>query len=280
MPTQQPTPPALAQAFEIVRQHGDNELSAARLFDHMLRTLVMPFHKSVSWGDRLLTLDKAAAFKEDPRYLQAFAEVNSSTGANQYASPDGIGWRLNTLTWAARHAVPVPGDFIECGVYRGDMSWVVTEMVDLAAANKEFYLYDTFEGFAPQYSSEADFPGAPQLLAFNNAQYKIPQLYESVRDRFSSKPYVKVVKGVVPDILHSVSPSRIAFMHIDMNSPAAEVGALEILFDRVSSGGVLIFDDYGWEVFRKQKMAADEFMAVRNNWILELPTGQGLLVKR
>ena len=91
---------------------------------------------------------------------------------------------------------------------------------------------------------------------------------------------VKVIKGVVPDVLYEHAPEQIAFMHIDLNSPAAEIGALEILFPRMSSGAVLVFDDYGWKPFHKQKEAEDKFMQAQGYNILELPTGQGIVIKR
>jgi hypothetical protein len=52
------------------------------------------------------------------------------------------------------------------------------------------------------------------------------------------------------------------------------------LFDRVAVGGVVIFDDYGWILHKKQKDAEDRFMSERGQEILELATGQGLLIKR
>jgi O-methyltransferase len=270
----------LDAALKIVRDHAGNEHVAARIFDAVLSEAVASHHRSIFWGDRLLTLDKSAAFRSDPRFAAAMQGVSSDTGATQYAAPDGISWRLNTLVWAARTALHIPGDFVECGVYKGDMSWVVTELVDLVRAKRTFYLYDTFEGFAPKYSSEDDFPLAPQFFHFADRGYNTPQLYDSVCGRFSGKPYVKVIKGVVPDIIWEISPDKISFMHIDMNSPAPEVGALELLFERVSSGGVVIFDDYGWFLHAKQKDAADRFMSDHGHEILELPTGQGLLIKR
>jgi O-methyltransferase len=275
-----PPETTLDRALEIVRDHAGDEHAAARIFDAVLSAAVAPHHHSLFWGDRLLTLDKSAGFREEPRFAAAMRGVNSDTGATQYASPDGISWRLNTLVWAAREALRLAGDFVECGVYRGDMSWVITELVDLAGANRSFYLYDTFEGFSPKYSSEDDFPLAPQFFHSADRGYNVPQLYASVCQRFVEKPYVKVIKGVVPDIVWEISPERIAFMHIDMNSAAPEVGALELLFERVSLGGIVIFDDYGWFLHRKQKDAEDRFMAERGQEILELPTGQGLLIKR
>ena len=252
---------------------------AAAVFDAALRVAVMPRHKSVIWGDRLLTLDKIAAFRDEPGFAAAMAATSKETGQTQYADTDSIVWRMNTLIWAARTGLALKGDFVECGVYKGDMSWVVTEMVDLAAAGRTFYLYDTFDGFAPAYSSAADFPN-PGFFALADRIYRAPGLFEYVRDRFAAKPHVKVIKGVVPDILKEVSPSSIAFLHIDMKSPGPETAAMEMLYDRVSPGAAIIYDDYGWLMHRKQKDAADAFMASRGQTILELPTGQGLCIKR
>jgi O-methyltransferase len=199
---------------------------------------------------------------------------------NQYESPDGISWRYNTLIWAARTCLAVPGDFVECGVYRGDMTWMVTRNVGVRESGKAFYLYDTFSGFDPRYSSEADFSYAPQAYEATNRDYRAPGIEDHVRHRFRHDDYVVVTKGAVPDILHKIAPQQIAFLHLDMNSPRAEVGALEVLFERVSPNGIIVFDDYGWKLFQPQKVAADEFMAARGQSIMEMPTGQGLLIKR
>lgn len=253
---------------------------AARVFDLVLLAIVKPYHQSVFWGDRLLTLDKTAGFLSEPAFNAALAQADSSTGINQYSSPNGITWRYNTLIWAARNCLRVPGDFVECGVFRGDMAWMVTETVDLLNSGKKFFLYDTFTGFSAQYSSAADFPGASHFFHYTDKDYKAPEIERDVRNRFQEKNYVEVIKGVVPDILLENAPQRIAFLHLDLNSPKAEIGALEILFDRISPAGIIIFDDYGWRHFQNLKKAADEFMAQRGQVILELPTGQGLVIKR
>src|SRR5579863_696332 len=182
----------LEQALATLRRLGRAELDAAPIFDQLLLDLVRPHHRAVFWGDRLLTLDKSAAFRNDPRFKDALRQVNSSTGANQYISPDKISWRLHTLIWAASSALKAPGDFVECGVFRGDMSWVLTEMVDLQSAGKMLYGYDTFEGFDPRYSSAADFPEAPQVFDAINNEYREPDIFEAVVTRFSTKPYVKI----------------------------------------------------------------------------------------
>jgi O-methyltransferase len=273
-------PKALGALLDELCAAATTAEQAAKAFDRVLREIVQRQHRSVFWGDRLLTFDKSSSFRDDVDFRAALKDAQSSTGQNQYESPDGITWRYNTLIWAARTCLSVPGDYVECGVYRGDMTWMVTQMVDIAGAGKTFFLYDTFSGLDSRYSSEADFPDSPQLYGIVNKEYGMPGIEDYVRKRFQDKPFVVVTKGVVPDVLHKFAPDRIAFLHLDMNSPRAELGALEAVFDRVAPGGIIIFDDYGWKEFRKQKEAADQFMAAHDHNILELPTGQGLLIKR
>jgi O-methyltransferase len=54
---------------------------------------------------------------------------------------------------------------------------------------------------------------------------------------------------------------------------------LEFFFDRLVTGGTIIFDDYGWLAYRAQEAAEDAWLAERGFSALELPTGQGLLIK-
>jgi hypothetical protein len=272
--------PRLQALRDVIRLRTRIRDHAARLFDLALDRLVRPFHQSMFWGDRLLTLDKSADFLADPAFRRARSQADSSTGANQYASPDGIAWRYNTLIWAARICLHLPGDFVECGVFRGDMTWMITQTVDVGGAGKKFYLYDTFAGLDPRYPGESSLPGTPHFAAFSHSEYEADDIEAHVRRRFAAMPYVVVTKGSVPDILRQIAPERIAFLHLDMNSPQAEAGALEALFDRILLGGIIVFDDYGWRQFHKQKEAADRFMAVRGQCIMEMPTGQGLMIKR
>ena len=257
-----------------------NPKSAASFVDKTIVSAVKPFHHSVFWGDRLLTIDKSAGFLDDPAFRKSYDAIRGSHQYDQYTSPQTIAWRLHTLTWAAQAGMTLEGDFVECGTFKGDMAWHITQLVDLKAANKQFYLYDTFDGFAEKYSSDDDFPENPGFINYANQYYRDPSLYPYVRDRFLPQPNVKVIQGIVPDVLLQESPDKIAFMHIDLNSPAAEIGALELLFERMSPGAVLVFDDYGWKQFHKQKEVEDKFMAALGYNILELPTGQGLVIKR
>jgi O-methyltransferase len=269
--------PSLTRLY--AEEPGDRgESLVPRLVNDTVETLAKS-HLSVSWGDRLLTLDKSAGFMVEPAFARAFHQIRGSHQYDQYNGPDSIAWRLNTLVWAARCGLRTGGDFVECGTFKGDMAWVVLQTIG-AERIPRFWLFDSFDGFSPDYSSAGDFPDNPGFLDFANGFYREAGLYEYVRDRFAFFANVSIVKGFLPEALDAAGPDRIGFLHIDLNSPRAEIAVLERLFDRVLPGGVIVFDDYGWKMFHKQKEAEDDFMRRRGYEILELPTGQGLVTKR
>jgi predicted O-methyltransferase YrrM len=105
------------------------------------------------------------------------------------------------------------------------------------------------------------------------------RLFEKVTARFADRDYVIVVRGSVPDTFAAAFPEKIAFAQIDMNNAAAEAAALEAVLPRLASGGVVILDDYGWWVYSKQKQALDPIAERHGMQVLELPTGQGVMIK-
>ena len=261
-------------------QHNPVQSQVKVMFGAFLEKIIAPLHHSVFWGDRMLTLDKAAGFFEEEAFRRSYQAVHGSHIYDDYDSPYTIAWRLHTLVWAARSAIAHQGDLVECGVFKGDMSWVIASVLGDKIANRTFYLYDSFEGFSPKLSSANDYPDAPGFLQMANKIYNDPAIYDTVIKKFASMPYVKIIRGFVPDSFKIAIPERIAFLHVDLNSPAAEIAVLEQLFDRVVSGGYVVFDDYGWKQFRKLREAEDRFMAYRGHSVLELPTGQGLVIKQ
>jgi hypothetical protein len=215
-------------------------------------------------GDMLIALAKNMGFMEDPRFVAA---VDAQQPNPQEAS---LLWRLHVLCWCARNALRLEGDFVECGVFRGFMTAVAARYLDFGASARRWYLYDTFEGIpAPHLDSGHVSP----------PEYQESGLHDFVVRRFAAYPNIEVHRGRVPEVLADSAPRRIAFLHLDMNSSKAEIGALEALYERLVPGAYLLLDDYGWYSYRDQKIAEDAFFERHGSQVLEMPTGQGLLIK-
>jgi O-methyltransferase len=218
-------------------------------------------------GDGLATWMKSTPFLEDPRFVElAHKHAALLPLANWH-------WALQTVLWAVQETATIEGDLVELGVFRGHTTLFVTEYLEFHTSPKTWWLYDTFEGVP---ADQLD-PGWERL---NDEVYAGKFSYEEVRERFAAFPNIEVIKGRVPEVLAERSPERISFMHIDLNNATAEIAALDMLFDRLSPGGMIVFDDYGWANARAQYEAEKRWFASRSQQILLLPTGQGLFVKR
>jgi O-methyltransferase len=83
----------------------------------------------------------------------------------------------------------------------------------------------------------------------------------------------------VPEILWNTGIGAVAFVHIDMNCALPERAAFEFFWERLSPGGVMLFDDYAYYGHGLQRQSIDEAARATGAEILSLPTGQGLIMK-
>lgn len=211
-------------------------------------------------GDNLFTYHRNLGFLEDEPFMAAFAK-HANTEIER-----AVLWRISTVLWGVRNGLRLEGDFVECACYKGTTVRIVCDAVNFANhPDRHYYLYDLFDHD----------PSLPHHAMPEHSK----QLFADVKARFSDFANVTVTQGKVPDVLAEVAPQKIAFMHLDMNNADAEIGALEVLFDRMVPGAVLILDDYGWLAYRAQKQAEDPWLAKHGYRVLEMPTGQGMLIK-
>lgn len=212
-------------------------------------------------GDNFISLNRNLSFLSDDK-LMASVENNLQLDMEKATL-----WRIHVLLWAMRNALNLEGDFVECACYKGNSAKVLCDTIGFEQyPEKKYYLYDLFEH--------------DESMAHHALPAHSKDLYHQVKARFAEYPNVVVTQGRVPEILHEVAPEKISFLHLDLNNAQAEFGALEILFDRMVPGAILIFDDYGWQAYRTQKELEDPWLLERGYYVMELPTGQGMVIKR
>lgn len=185
-------------------------------------------------------------------------------------------WKAYVCCWAGQQALQVEGDFVECGVNLGVLSRTVADFLDFAALPRTFWLYDTFRGIPPEQMSATEAAG---LGAWHNRHNYTEDVFDRAAQRFARFPNARLVRGRVPDTLAEQAPERVAFLHIDMNIVQPEIAAAEFFWPRLSPGGVIILDDYGFAGHEEQMIAFQDFAADRDLLVLPLPTGQGLIIK-
>ncbi len=88
-----------------------------------------------------------------------------------------------------------------------------------------------------------------------------------------------ITAGSVMDTVPKHLPDEICFAHIDLNSAEAEAHVMPEIYERMTKGGIVVFDDYGFARYRDSALVHQKFLANKPERILELPTGQGMMVK-
>jgi O-methyltransferase len=168
-----------------------------------------------------------------------------------------------------RQAVHVPGDIWECGVYRGGTAAMLAAMLADLCPEKRLHLFDTFEGM-PETDAARDLHREGD---FADTSAEAVAAYVGHADR------CVLHKGFIPQTFAGLEGSRIALAHIDVDIYRSILDCLDFVWPRLSTGGFVVFDDYGFASCPGARAAVDEFFRGRPSVPLCLPTGQALAFK-
>jgi O-methyltransferase len=205
----------------------------------------------------------------DPAVLAIYERVRPYTMTNLL--------RVNALVQGVQHVVQrgVPGAFVECGVWRGgSVLAMLLKLQQLGAADRDIYLYDTYDGMtAPDEKDTSPFE-QPALVTWQGAvnmglrawhHFFKPDIFsfEQVKDTVLSTGYpaarIHFVKGDVRETIPAQAPETIALLRLDTDWYDSTRHELLHLYPRLGVGGVLLIDDYGhWDGCRK---AVDEYFS-------------------
>ena len=183
--------------------------------------------------------------------------------------------RLAALVDAVRYCVRagVEGAFAECGVWRGgSVLAMALALRELAVADRELYLYDTFEGMTEPspHDTSPYHPPATELWERSGGRPWGEILFDgdanserAVREALGASGYpdamIEFVRGAVEETLPERAPGRLALLRLDTDWYESTLHELRHLYPRLNTGGVLIIDDYGhWEGCRR---AVDEYFS-------------------
>jgi O-methyltransferase len=197
--------------------------------------------------------------------------------------------KLHALISAVRYVsrYNVPGDIVECGVWRGGSMHAAARVLDQAGDHsRDLYLYDTFEGMTEPTDQDVRHDGRSAAELFPSAESKTSWLCATIEDvsaGFDTVPYPKervhLIKGPVEETIPAHLPERIAVLRLDTDWYASTAHELAHMYDRLVPGGVLLIDDYGWWLGSRQ--ATDEFLERTGEQLLLVRTGSGrVAVKR
>jgi O-methyltransferase len=214
-------------------------------------------------GDGILT-SNYLPWESDINLLDAY-NLSFENIPAKYKTVRSMQFRAHIVTFCAHMAQGVKGDYIELGTWYGVLAKTICNQPELVT-DRNFYLVDPF-----------GMPGFKMKGKYKTGSYE-EDIFEIVRYRFRNDSCVKLIRGVVPEILSSIPVDKVAFLLIDMNHGEPEIQGLEFFWSKIPSGGIVYFDDYG-QNFPELRKHIDLFLEDKKERILVFPTGQAVLIK-
>lgn len=204
--------------------------------------------------------------------------ISHYEGRDQISKLGQLRWRHYIIYWSALYAARnTNGDtknIVECGVCDGFGVFFAMRALKYHGFEFTSYLYDAWEGMKEDYLLEGEMSniGKYASLQLDNAKRNLSEFSEDAIFN----------KGFVPDSFQiSQNPDQVSWLHIDLNSAIATDECLKYFYEKVMSGGVILFDDYGFRRYVDTKKTVDAFFYNKENvQLLHMPTGQAIVFKK
>lgn len=162
----------------------------------------------------------------------------------------------------------VPGDVAEIGVYKGGTARLLARQ--FSGSGKSVLLFDTFTGMPSSIDKAVDH--------WNPGDFSDTSL-DSVRQVVADFPEATCIPGFFPESAQGYEDRRFAFVHIDVDIAQSVADCCEFFYPRLTPGGVMVFDDYGFRSCPGARKEVDDFFADRREHPIYLATGQSVVFR-
>ena len=191
------------------------------------------------------------------------SDYETLTGGGQTEMADKKLLLRNLAAWSEG----VEGEIAECGSFRGVSAWFIADAT--RDTGKALHLFDSFEGLSAPGSSDGAHWHEGALAAGEQ---------DCLRTLGVHAKRAVIHRGWIPDRFPDVGDTRFSFIHVDVDLYEPHRDAIEFFWPRLTSGGVMVFDDYGSSYCPGARQAVDEAFARTD--IVESPSGQAFVIKR
>ncbi len=201
-------------------------------------------------------------WKEDKEFVEIQKEVQKRTALNAV--------KLYTLYQFTKSTSHIEGNVAELGVYRGGSAKLMAQTIQKFSPEKKLLIFDTFEGL-PSPDLDHDIFNKSDLSDTN---------YEEVKSYLSECKNIEFFKGLFSSSFPKVPNQNFSFVHIDADLYSSVLECCEFFYPKMTEGGIMLFDDYGFLCAPGAKNAVDEFFTDKIECPIWVSTGQCIVIKQ
>ena len=175
------------------------------------------------------------------------------------------------------------GNIAEIGCWKGLSSYMLNKTASQnneRYTGKDFWIIDSFEGLSESEESDQvleDFVPVEIAPGGGNVPGSFSASLDHVKQTLNDFPDINYLKGWVPNVLdHIPKDLRWKFVHIDVDLYAPIKGTFEFFSQKMTPGGIIVFDDYGSLYWPGARKAVAEVSEDIGGSLVLLSTGQAL----
>lgn len=169
------------------------------------------------------------------------------------------------------------GDVCEAGCWRGLSAYQIASYIKKINFDVKFHIFDSFEGLS-DIRSEDYYPGEKRSL--DNIKKQFACSIDEVKENLNEFDFIQYYKGWIPDRFYEVADKSFSFVHIDVDLYQPIYDSIDFFYPRLSSRGIMVFDDYGCIQFPGAKKAVDQCLdKYGQTFFLPLSSGQAFVIK-
>ena len=180
--------------------------------------------------------------------------------------------RRQNLVEAAKQVVSsgIPGDIIEFGVFKGFSAYLMMISKD---SHQRYFGVDTFQGLSLPALLDGSHWNSGDLAAS-------VEIVEKKLHKFQDRVFL--LKGEIPKVFESPIFDRVvfSFAHIDVDLYEPTKDSLEFVWPKLSSGGVIVCDDYGFSTCPGATLAVDQFLQNNSSAICVIFSTGGIWIRK
>lgn len=155
------------------------------------------------------------------------------------------------------HENAIPGDLVECGCALGGVAIFMRLCLTRWGMDRTIHLFDTFVG--PPIGSRDTIHGGQELVWSTATENHRAGTEANIIEATGSLEGFHIVEGFVEQTLPVTSLPELALLRLDTDFYESTRVEFELLYPKLTRGGVLIVDDYGY--FQGSRRATDEYLA-------------------
>jgi hypothetical protein len=167
----------------------------------------------------------------------------------------------------------IPGDIVECGIFKGSGLYTFLKLKRLFNPNSSkkvigFDFFDT-EGLISSIKSDMDKETMSTLFKgrnFEHVNYK-DYLEENLNSNGFDEDDFLLIKGDITKTSREFKEEnpgfKISLLYMDLDLEKPTYDTLVNLWDNVSKGGIIVFDEYGYHKW-SESIGVDRFIEENN----------------